>query len=102
MLAPFSKVGNGNVLWATAQIQHHNVVGNYNRIAPGVAFSGYVKMGNHCFVGTNATIKNNIMIEDYVLIGAGSYVSADIKEYEVVVPEKSKRLEGKSSFDFGH
>lgn len=102
ILAPFSRVGNGNVLWATAQIQHHSVLGNYNCVAPGVAFSGYVRVGNHCFVGTNATIKNNITISDYSLIGAGAYVSEDTKECDVIVPMKSIRLDGKKSLDFGH
>ncbi len=102
LLAPFSKIGDGNVLWASAQVQHHNVVGNFNCIAPGVASGGYAKIGNHCFLGTNATIKNNVTVADYALIGANAYVSRNTNEYEVIVPAKSKRLENKSSFDFGY
>lgn len=102
LLAPFSKIGNGNVMWAGSQIQHHNVVESYNCIAPGVASSGYVKVGSHCFIGTNATIKNHVVVADYTLIGAGAYVSRDTNECDVIVPVRSERLVGKSCFDFGH
>lgn len=102
VLAPFSQIGNGNVLWATSQIQHHNSLGNYNCLAPGVALSGYVRIGDHCFIGTNSSIKNSVEIANYSFIGAGAYVSQNTKEYEVVVPEKSRILLEKSSLDFGH
>lgn len=102
LLAPFSRIGDGNVLWGGAQIQHHNVVGSFNCIAPGVIPSGYVKIGSHCFIGTNAAIKNNVTIADYTLVGAGAYISENTEKFNVIVPEKSLRLEGKSSFDFGH
>ncbi len=102
LLAPFSGIGDGNVLWAGAQVQHHNRVGNFNCIAPGVTPSGHVRIGNHCFIGTNAAIKNSVTIADYTLVGAGAYVSENTDEYEVIVPARSGRLEGKSSLDFGH
>lgn len=102
VLAPFSRMGDGNILWPGAQVQHHNVVGSYDCIAPGTALSGYVKIGSHCFIGTNVTIKNNVTIADYTLIGAGAYVSKDTKKYDVIVPARSIRLEGKASFDFRH
>ena len=41
-------------------------------------------------------------IANYSFIGAGAYVSQNTKEYEVVVPEKSRILLEKSSLDFGH
>lgn len=102
LLAPFSEIGNGNVMWAGSQIQHHNMAGGFNCIAPGVASSGYVRIGSHCFIGTNATIKNNVVIADYTLIGAGAYVSKDTTDGDVIVPVRSVRLDGKSSFDFRH
>ncbi|MCI9633015.1 MAG: hypothetical protein HFH18_07205 [Ruminococcus sp.] len=102
LLAPFSSVGDGNVLWATAQIQHHNVVGNFNCIAPGVATCGYVHVNNHCFIGANATMKNNVTIADYTFVGAGAYISEDTKACDVIVPAKSQQLKGKISFDFRH
>lgn len=102
ILAPFSSIGRGNVLWAGAQVQHHNVVGDYNCIAPGVVPSGYVRIGSHCFIGTNAVIKNDVTIADYSLVGAGAYVSEDTSECEVIVPARSVRLKGRSSFDFRH
>lgn len=102
LLAPFSSVGDGNVLWATAQIQHHNKVGNFNCIAPGAAACGYVNINNNCFIGTNATVKSNVTIADYTLVGAGAYVTEDTKKCDVIVPARSQRIKGKSSFDFRH
>ena len=54
---------------------------------------------NNCFFGNNCTIKNGIEIKDKTLIGAGCYISKGTDEEGVYVPQRSIKLENKSSLD---
>ena len=51
---------------------------------------GQVHIGNHVFIGANATILPGVTIGDYSVIGAGSVVTHDVPERTVVagVPAK--------------
>ena len=93
-------IGDGNILWQNVVLPHHNQIGNFNNLAPSVSFSGYSCAGDHCFIGNNVCVKNKVRIPDWCFIGAGAYVSMQLQEGDMVVPEKSKLLAGKSGFDF--
>ena len=99
IVAPFSQIGKGNIMWSNATVQHHNVIGDFNVLAPNVSPSGFVKIGNHCFIGNNCTIKNRMEIADFTLVGAGAYVQECTEEYEVIVPSRSRILKDKKSID---
>lgn len=99
LIQPFVTIGNGNVFWSNVNISHHTVIGDFNFFAPSSSLSGNVKVMDYCFFGNNSTVKNEARIGSYSLIGAGAYVSADTKEYSVLVPTRSKILEHKSSLD---
>lgn len=92
--------GNGNIMWPNSSINHHNIVGNYNNISPSVSTSGGVIIGNNCFLGNNSTYKNKVIVADYSFIGAGSYISKNTDKFGVYVPQRTVKLEGKTSFDF--
>ena len=51
---------------------------------------GQIHIGNHVFIGANATILPGVTIGDYSVIGAGSVVTHDVPERTVVagVPAK--------------
>lgn len=100
LLCPFSTIGDGNVFWGTSQIQHHNIVGSFNCIAPSVSPCGYSEIGNHCFVGNSAVIKSGVSLSDYTFVGAGAYVDRDTQHGEVVLPLRSIYMKDKMAFDF--
>lgn len=56
----------------------------------GLCKIGLVKIGNHVFVGAGSTILPNVVVEDNVVIGAGSVVSRNLKANTVYagVPAK--------------
>ncbi len=99
LIGPFSKLGKGNIVFADAHIAHHTIVGDFNFFTISVAVAGSVKIGCNCFFGNNCTIRNGIEIRDYTLVGAGAYVSKNTEEYDVLVPTRAVKLEGKSSLD---
>lgn len=99
-MGPFCDIGVGNIFWNGANIAHHAKIGDFCNFAPGTSLSGISTIGNHCFLGVNATTKNYIKMADYTLAGAGAYVSHDTNSYDVIVPARSITLEGKRSTDF--
>lgn len=99
LIGPFCKLGNANIIFADAHIAHHTTVGDFNFFTISVAVAGNVKIGCNCFFGNNCTIRNGIEIEDYTLVGAGAYVSRNTEKYDVLVPTRAVKLEGKTSLD---
>jgi len=47
--------------------------------------SGFVEIGESCFVGVNATVANNLSIGGNCLIGAGALILADVPDGQTVV-----------------
>lgn len=94
------KVGDGNIFWNGCNISHHTEIGDYNFFAPSSVLAGKVKVKNNCFVGINASIRGNRVLEDYTLIGAGCHMNVNSELYGVYVPERSKKLSNKISTDF--
>ncbi|URN94009.1 MAG: acetyltransferase [Candidatus Pristimantibacillus lignocellulolyticus] len=99
VVAPYSTIGSGNIIWNSVNVSHNNVVGNFNSLSVGTSLSGFVEVGNNCFLGNNCTVKNHLKIANYSLIGASSYVSESTEEYQVIVPQKSIVLDRKISTD---
>ena len=89
--------GSGNIMWPLSAINHHGIIGDFNNISPGVSTSGDVTIGSHCFLGNNSTYKNKVMVADYTYVGAGAYIAGDTEAYSVYVPERSIRLDKKST-----
>ena len=95
-----TRIGNGNIIWQGSVMPHHNIVGCFNNIAPTVSLSGFAAIGDHCYIGNNAIIKNRVIIADYTLVGAGAYVTKNTESNQVIVPCRSYVLDGKRSRDF--
>lgn len=94
-----SNIGDGNVFYANSQVCHDVQIGDFNWLSAQSLILGYTNISTHCFVGGNATVKNNLRIEGYTLVGAGAYLRFDTEKYDVVVPGESIKLQGKSSVD---
>ena len=54
-----------------------------------VVISGRVNVGEYCFLGVNATIRNAITIAPETLVGAGSIIMTDTEPKSVYVPERT-------------
>jgi sugar O-acyltransferase (sialic acid O-acetyltransferase NeuD family) len=85
VVQPFAKVGDNVILWSGNHIGHHSVIKNHTFISSHVVVSGFVDVGESCFIGVNSTMANNIRIGDKCLIGAGALVLADVGDNQTVV-----------------
>lgn len=82
-IQPFEKIGNNNIIWSGNHIGHHGSIGNNNFIASHVVISGMVHIKDNCFFGVNATLRNNITIESFNIIGAGALILKDTQLNQV-------------------
>lgn len=73
-----TSVGFGVSIKRGAKIGHHNIIGDFTDINPGVITSGNVHIGKGCEIGSGAIFKNNVKIGDNTFIGMGSVVTKDI------------------------
>ncbi|WP_283153410.1 DapH/DapD/GlmU-related protein [Guptibacillus hwajinpoensis] len=88
--------GDSNIIYTGCTLTHDIEIGSNTFFASGCTVGGNVAIGNNCFFGMNSTLKNRIKIGNYSLVGAGTYINSDTKDYEVYVPANNKKLNKKS------
>ena len=78
------EIGTGNLFYGGAILGHDSKIGDFNTFSIGAVTAGCVQIKNHCFFGVRSAVKDHVMIEDYVLVGATAYAYQDIPAYFVV------------------
>lgn len=89
-----TKVGKGCIINTSSSVDHDCIVGDYCHISVGAHLAGTVCVENCGWIGTGATVSNNVNICPDVVIGAGAVVIKDIDEagtYVGVPAQKVKR-----------
>lgn len=95
-----TRIGDANLIYGGTLIAHENIIGSFNSFSVKACIAGCTKIGNNCFFGANSTTRDHINVADYTLVGAGTYVDIDTNCYDVIVPQRSVRLEGRKSLEF--
>jgi sugar O-acyltransferase (sialic acid O-acetyltransferase NeuD family) len=78
VLSSQTSIGFGVHIKRSSTIGHHNTIGDFTDINPGVVTSGNVHIGRGCEIGSGAILKNNVTIGENTFIGMGSVVTKDI------------------------
>jgi len=81
-IGPYVKIGVCNYFAAGVKISHNSNIGDFNFFSTNVVMGGYANIENNCFIGLNSTIKNDIVIGSYSLIGSASNVLKSIPRDE--------------------
>jgi sugar O-acyltransferase (sialic acid O-acetyltransferase NeuD family) len=89
-------IGDHVIVLPATVISHDDVIGAYTSIAGGVCVSGNVRVGEGCYLGSNATLKDGIKVGDLALIGMGSVVLNDVASGSVMAgnPARLLRMSG--------
>lgn len=83
-------IGRHTIVNTSSSIDHHNKIGDFVHIAPGVHTGGYVDIGKLSFVGLGASIINDVKVGREVVVGAGSVVIKDVPDNVTVVGVPSR------------
>lgn len=83
-------IGENTLLGEGVKIYDHN-----HRIVEGMVShsefdSAPVRIGDHCWIGSNVVILPGVSIVDRVVIGAGAVITKDITESGIYVTESSR------------
>ncbi|MCG8513363.1 MAG: acetyltransferase [Halanaerobiales bacterium] len=89
---PYSKINNNNVIWSNSLICHDSIIGDHNFIAANSIIGGFSKVVESNFLGFNATIKDKIVVDKEVLIGAKSLVMRSPENYSVYYGIPAKKI----------
>ena len=89
------KIGKHAHINLHTSIGHDCQIGDYFTTAPAANISGHCHFGNGIYIGTNASIRQNITICDNVIVGMGGVVLRNIDESGVYIGNPLKKLEKK-------
>lgn len=98
-VGPYSKLGVCCVLWPGSVLAHHNILGDYNWVAPSSCFGGGSSSGKNCFFGLGSTVRNGINIADYTFIGAQTYICKDSFSNGVYLGVPAKQMTEMNSIE---
>ena len=82
-IQPFVEVGSDVILWSGNHIGHHSVIEDHVMVTSQVVISGGCRIEQHCFLGVNATIRDETVIGRETLVGAGVTILHDTEPYSV-------------------
>ena len=88
-IQPFVTIGNNVTLWSGNHIGHHSRIRDHVFISSHVVVSGNCDIGENCFIGVNSTLRDNLKLERFVVIGSGAIVMKDCPERTLVKPARS-------------
>lgn len=86
------RIGNNVILWSGNHIGHETIIRDHTYLASHVVVSGFCDIGEYNFVGVNATFADGIKTGKNNLIGAGTYISKNTEDNQVIASPKSRFL----------
>lgn len=99
IIQPFAEIGNDVIVWSGSYIGYQSRLRDHSYIAAAAVVSGNVDVGEYCFVGANATIKDRLTIAPESVIGAGAVILKDTEVGKVygghnadIIPYSSSEL----------
>lgn len=95
-IQPFVTIGSNVTLWSGSSIAHDSRILDHCFISSHVVISGHVTVGEYCFIGINATVRNAIAIAPGTLVGAGAIIMKNTRENGVYLPQRATLFEKSS------
>lgn len=108
LISPFSKMGEGSMVFhgsiiqaqtiigkhaiinTGARVDHDCVLGDFVHIAPSATLCGTVEVGEGTLIGAGAVVIPGIKIGKWAVVGAGTVVTKDVPDRAVVVGTPSR------------
>ena len=81
----YSKIGKHCILNTSCVVEHDNRIEDYVHISPNVTLCGGVAIKEKSWIGAGSNIKQGIIVEKNVIVGAGTVVIRNIENNVTVV-----------------
>ena len=85
------------MLWSGNHIGHDVKIEDHCFITSQAVISGFTTIGHHSFLGVNCTLRDDIKIGPYSLIGAGASIMHSTNEADVYLAPKPFKMDKKST-----
>lgn len=85
-------LGDANLIWTGANIGHDDCIGSFCTMCATTSFGGFTKVGDNCFFGMNATVRDHLNVAPYTFVGAGACLTHDTDERDVYVSRGTSRV----------
>lgn len=82
LVQPFVEIGRDTIIWHRCMIGFDSRIGDHCWLAASILGESVV-VGDHSFIGINATISSSCSIGKSNVIGAGALILRDTKDFEV-------------------
>jgi UDP-3-O-[3-hydroxymyristoyl] glucosamine N-acyltransferase len=82
-IQPFVRIGNDVVMWSGNHIGHHSTIEDHVMITSQVVVSGCCTIGQYCFFGVNAAVRDETTVAHDTLVGMGVTIQQDTQAFEV-------------------
>lgn len=89
-------LGSNVIVNSGAIIEHDCVIADHVHIATGAKLAGAVHVGCGAHVGAGATVRQDIVVGDFAMIGAGSVVVSDVPPNIIVMGVPAKIYSGRA------
>jgi sugar O-acyltransferase (sialic acid O-acetyltransferase NeuD family) len=73
-------------------IGHDAVIDDHAILAPGAVISGFVHLGQGCYVGARAAVRQHLTVGEHALVGMGAVVVRDVEPASTVVGNPARPL----------
>lgn len=93
---PFVEIGDDVVMWSGNHIGHHTTIKDHVMVTSHVVISGACTIEPYCFLGVNSTVRDETIVARETLVGAGSLVLRDTKEFEIYKAQGTKSAKVRS------
>lgn len=82
-LQPCTKIGNDVILWSGNHIGHHTEIKDHVFVSSHVVIAGRCIIEPFCFLGINATVRDNITMAKGSLVGMSASIARDTEPWTV-------------------
>lgn len=83
VIQPFVHVGHDVVMLSGNHIGHHSVVKDHVTIAGHAVVAGHCTIEPYCFLGVNSTIRDQTVVAEGTLVGAGAVILQDTQAWHM-------------------
>ena len=89
-IQPFVTIGANVVLWSGNHIGHHSQIKDHVFFTSHVVLSGHCVVEPYCFLGVNATIRDQIRLGEGTLVGMSAIIMRDTEPWSVYKADGSR------------